>query len=115
MEDIKNHEEHFEEDYEEKATERSRPMAQIIIPSTDFPSHVKARVDAMGDPEFQKRRKAHTLLMGEDLRGLPLVLHIHRICGDERWGWYTLGSGNPTVPQACPMHPHVVLDVKKQA
>ena len=64
---------------------------------------------------FQKRRKAHTLLMGEDLRGLPLVLHIHRICGDERWGWYTLGSGNPTVPQACPTHPHVVLDVKKQA
>ena len=57
----------------------------------------------------------HTLLMGEDLRGLPLVLHIHRICGDERWGWYTLGSGNPTVPQACPTHPHVVLDVKKQA
>lgn len=29
-------------------------------------------------------------------------------------GWYMLGSGNPTVPQTCPMHPHVVLDVKNK-
>ena len=33
-------------------------MAQIIIPSTEFPSNVRARVESMSDPEVRKRRKA---------------------------------------------------------
>ena len=36
----------------------NKPMAQIIIPSTEFPSNVRARVESMSDPEVRKRRKA---------------------------------------------------------
>ena len=53
MENTDKYEENFEKDYEE-----SKPMARIIIPSTEFPSNVRARVEAMGDPEFQKLKKA---------------------------------------------------------
>ena len=42
----------------EKKKKESKPMAQIIIPSTEFPSNVRARVESMSDPEVRKRRKA---------------------------------------------------------
>ena len=42
----------------EKEKKENKPTARIIIPSTDFPSNVRARVASMSDPEVRKRRKA---------------------------------------------------------
>jgi hypothetical protein len=53
MENTDKYDKNFKKDYEE-----SKPMARIIIPSTDFPSNVRARVESMSDPEVRKRRKA---------------------------------------------------------
>ena len=43
---------------DDRKMEESKPMAQIIIPTNEFPSNVRARVESLSDPEVRKRRKA---------------------------------------------------------